>query len=218
MKRTACRRTLTSDFNVFSGVDNFHWSEGGTVFKNQSFAQWTAATGHDQNSTLCQPTLVSVGDFHLSGSDTCALDQGIALAEVPVDIDGDERPSGAAYDVGADEYVSSSASLAKSSGDVPDNTGKTNNGEHPNRFALAQNYPNPFNPVTQIEYALPQSSHVRLVVYDVFGQVVTTLVDRQQSPGHYQVRFDAGDLATGTYFYRIHAGEQVITKRMVLVK
>jgi len=90
--------------------------------------------------------------------------------------------------------------------------------ELPQVFALNQNYPNPFNPSTQIQYALPESVNVRLDVYNVMGQRVATLVNDQKPAGYHTVTFDASRLASGTYLYRLIAGNHVITKKLLLVK
>lgn len=88
----------------------------------------------------------------------------------------------------------------------------------PTQFALAPNYPNPFNPTTAIAYDLPQAAPVQLGVYDLFGRKVATLIDARQAPGRYEVVFDAHDLASGVYFYRLEAGAYTATRRMVLMK
>ena len=88
----------------------------------------------------------------------------------------------------------------------------------PGDFALEQNYPNPFNPSTAISYQLSTVSHVRLKVFDALGREVATLVEAQQSAGRYRVTFDASNLTSGTYFYRLQAGNSVDTKKLVLVK
>jgi len=88
----------------------------------------------------------------------------------------------------------------------------------PRAFALAQNHPNPFNPATTIEYALPEDARVRLEVYDVTGRRVARLLDERQAAGFKSLRWDAGDLPSGIYFYRIEAGDFRETRRMVLVK
>jgi hypothetical protein len=91
-------------------------------------------------------------------------------------------------------------------------------GELPEEFALSQNYPNPFNPTTTIEYALPEAAAVQLVVYDLLGRQVVTLVRGAQKAGRYEVVFDASRLASGMYLYRIKAGSFVSFKMMILVE
>jgi hypothetical protein len=88
----------------------------------------------------------------------------------------------------------------------------------PKEFALYANYPNPFNPLTQIKYALPEDAHVILKIYDVLGREVTTLVNEHQEAGYKQVHFDAGNLPSGMYFYKIHAGKFSSVKKMLLLK
>ena len=93
----------------------------------------------------------------------------------------------------------------------------------PAEFSLSQNYPNPFNPQTSITYALPQDARVKLIVYNLLGQKVKTLVDEHQSAGHKTVWWDGKDesrgaVASGAYFYRIDADEFSKVKKMMLVK
>jgi hypothetical protein len=88
----------------------------------------------------------------------------------------------------------------------------------PAEFALEQNYPNPFNPSTAISYQLSAVSFVTLKVFDALGREVATLVQAEQSAGRYRVTFDAGNLTSGTYFYRLQAGNSVDTKKLLLVK
>jgi hypothetical protein len=91
--------------------------------------------------------------------------------------------------------------------------------ELPAVFALSQNYPNPFNPVTEIGFSLPTASKVRLGVYNIPGQKVTTLSDTEQFPaGSHSVTWDASSVATGVYLYRLEAGSFVETKKMLLLK
>ena len=88
----------------------------------------------------------------------------------------------------------------------------------PQEFVLEQNYPNPFNPTTTINYNVARQSRVKLVVYNMLGREVATLVDGVKSVGNYSVRFDAANLGTGTYIYRMSVGDKVFTKKMILLK
>jgi hypothetical protein len=88
----------------------------------------------------------------------------------------------------------------------------------PRKYVLMQNYPNPFNPVTHIRFGLPRASKVKLEFFNVLGQRVFTLIDEQKPAGYHVVTFDARDLASGMYFYRIEAGEFTDQKKMILIK
>lgn len=91
-------------------------------------------------------------------------------------------------------------------------------GRIPKEFALYQNYPNPFNPTTVISYSLPQNSFVTISVYDALGREVTTLVNTRQSAGHHSISFDASNLPSGVYFYRLQAGAYMQTEKLVFLK
>jgi hypothetical protein len=88
----------------------------------------------------------------------------------------------------------------------------------PVEFSLSQNYPNPFNPSTEIRYAITQDSHVVLSVYNLLGQEVARLVDRRQPAGNYRATFQAGPMSSGTYIYKLEAGEFVQIRKMLLLK
>ncbi|MFQ5572084.1 MAG: FlgD immunoglobulin-like domain containing protein, partial [Rhodothermales bacterium] len=93
----------------------------------------------------------------------------------------------------------------------------------PERFELGPNYPNPFNPTTTITYALPEPVRVQLILYNLLGQPVRTLVDREQQAGRYTVAWDGRDdtrrlVASGTYYYQLRAGSFVATRPMTLLK
>jgi len=90
--------------------------------------------------------------------------------------------------------------------------------EAPKVYALNSNYPNPFNPTTQISYQIPNDGFVNLTIYNSLGQEVAVLVDQQQSIGRYTVQFNANNLSSGIYFYRIASGEFNSVKKMLLVR
>ena len=99
-------------------------------------------------------------------------------------------------------------------------------GGTPENYILSQNYPNPFNPVTKIKftvastspYPLQRGTPVTKKVYDLLGKVVTTLVNEELKAGMYQVRFDADDLPSGVYFYKLETSNIKETKKMLILK
>lgn len=90
--------------------------------------------------------------------------------------------------------------------------------EIPNTFRLYQNYPNPFNPVTKIKYGLPKNGYVKLIVYDALGKEVDVLVDEYKESNTYEAVFDATNLPSGVYYYKLEAEGFRETKKMVIIK
>jgi photosystem II stability/assembly factor-like uncharacterized protein len=88
----------------------------------------------------------------------------------------------------------------------------------PQEFLLAQNYPNPFNPTTTIQYSIPISGNVKLGVYNSLGEEIATLVNDFKIAGNYEITFDAGNLTSGIYIYRLQATDFIETKKMILLK
>lgn len=93
----------------------------------------------------------------------------------------------------------------------------------PERYSLQQNYPNPFNPTTQIKFALPRASHVTIEIFNILGQRVTKLVNKQLPAGYYEFSWNGtdgtgGEVSSAVYFYRLKAQDFVKTKKMVLLK
>ncbi|MFQ5705994.1 MAG: cytochrome c3 family protein [bacterium] len=88
----------------------------------------------------------------------------------------------------------------------------------PRKFALLQNFPNPFNPATKISFDVPRTSEVKLVIYNSLGQEVETLVDKRLTPNRYVVDFEAANLSSGIYFYRLISNEFTSTKKMILLQ
>ena len=93
----------------------------------------------------------------------------------------------------------------------------------PTEFALHQNYPNPFNPITTLRYELPENGLVNIIIYDMLGREVKTLINHTQDTGYRSVIWDATNdygkpVSAGIYLYQIQAGEYISTKKMVLLK
>jgi len=86
------------------------------------------------------------------------------------------------------------------------------------KFKLYQNYPNPFNPTTKINYELPITNYVNLSIFNLLGEIVTTLVDEKQNAGYHQVEWDASGFPSGMYYYVLNAGEYRDVKKMVLIR
>jgi len=111
---------------------------------------------------------------------------------------------------------------------VASSTGIENINSIPTEFALEQNYPNPFNPTTTIKYSIPAiqtpllggvgNGFVTLKIYDILGREIATLVNKEQKPGNYEVQFDATQLTSGVYFYKISIGNFISIKKMILMK
>ncbi|HTY59199.1 MAG TPA: 5'-nucleotidase C-terminal domain-containing protein [Bacteroidota bacterium] len=123
------------------------------------------------------------------------------------------RPEGRIRDVSVkcrnEYFADDDAAIAAAPGDQPAVV---------KDFELGQNFPNPFNPTTVIRYALPGRTRANVTVFNALGQVVRELVNEDQEAGYHEVRFDGTGLASGVYFYRLHAGSFVETKKLTLLK
>ena len=107
--------------------------------------------------------------------------------------------------------------------DIDEGTSLENPHQLPDEFALRQNYPNPFNPNTTIEYQLPREADVRITIYNMAGQSVTTLVHQSMDAGYHRVSWDGTTdvgrmVSSGVYIYRIHAGDYTQTRKMILMR
>mgnify|MGYP001465350873 FL=1 len=97
-------------------------------------------------------------------------------------------------------------------------TSVENSGSVPSKFSLEQNYPNPFNPSTKISWQSPVGGHQSIKVYDVLGNEVATLINEEKPAGSYEVEFDASNLSSGVYLYKLQAGNFVETKKMIILR
>jgi Secretion system C-terminal sorting domain len=117
-----------------------------------------------------------------------------------------DNQNGIDYDATSGNFTISSPTVVK------------NDQNSVNKYELSPAYPNPFNPSTKIRYSLPHSSNVKLIVFNLIGEKIATLVDEVKSPGTYEVNFDASNLPTGTYLYQLQTNDFITTKKMILLK
>ena len=180
-------------------------------FNNQTSTPDVAQNNIQKNPLL--ETLDSI-NFYLTENSPC-IDAGIDVG-LEFDYYGNPIFTGVAPDIGIQEYYSSTNVSSEKGNDV-------------DKFSLYQNYPNPFNPTTTIKYSIPCLSgqanvgmrhvlSVQLRIYDVLGREVATLVNQNQTPGNYEVKFDASNLTSGIYLYKLRIGNFVDTKKMILLR
>lgn len=141
-------------------------------------------------------------------------------------LEGDEAKAKQAPVTSILSPIVPTAEKMRKSGDSPrfgitiiaGNTVSNEPDETPQDFTLSQNYPNPFNPSTEISYQLEENSEVSLKIYNAMGQHVATLVNETKSAGNYRVTWNAENMASGIYYYRLQATGEIITRQMTLIK
>jgi len=95
---------------------------------------------------------------------------------------------------------------------------ETISNEIPREYKLFQNYPNPFNPATILRFQVPANGNVKIIIYDILGREITTLVNDELKPGLYETAWYAGNFASGIYYYKLISGNYSETKKMVLIR
>ena len=158
--------------------------------------------------TQANDSLTFASNFSLQ--DTLLLDEG-GLASINLDVTGDIVANGALQ-----RPVQSNVATVTITIDPTTNTSIDE--ELPIKYALAQNYPNPFNPTTSIVFSIANTDHVTLKVYDTLGREVQTLVDGTMALGQHEVQFEAGDLPSGMYLYRLESGDFNASRTLMLIK
>ncbi len=221
-----CGTNSKEDLNGYGIVVDNHFSVKGNIFQNNCV--YSASTGkvifyrlksitisqfneqdgahNDQiNGNIQKDPLfvVETDNWRLTSESPC-IDKGLLLGYT-IDFYGMPVPVGATADIGACEYQNVlSARVAEKS--TPEN------------YFLSQNHPNPFNPVTQISFFLPEKNQVSLAIFNSLGEKIVELVNQKLSQGKHVVQFNATDLSSGVYFYRLRAGRFSQVKKMILLR
>ena len=185
------------DYDNDSDLDfaSVNWSlqdNGITVFLNDGTGHFTSELNCYQSFATGIPRGIVASDFDLDGKTDLAI--------VATETGG--------YD---------SLFVLYNTGNVS-GIAEENYQQIPENISLSQNYPNPFNPTTTIEYSILQAGVVTIKIYDILGREVTTLVNEEKQRGNHVVKFNASNLSSGIYLYRLQAGSFVETKKMIVVK
>jgi hypothetical protein len=207
---TAIRLLTTakiSDYNdIHVGSFTSAYVGEGPLATYKSLANWQTL-GYDLHSVSMLPAFrapyLHIDSTHASSDFLDA--KGIPIDGILYDFDGQLR-NASTPDIGADEFSRVPIAVEEQSTTVP------------NAFVLDQNYPNPFNPVTTISFSLPSKSLVSLKVFDLIGREVAIIVSEILSAGDYSRQWNASNLPSGVYFYRLQAGKFTDTKKIVLLK
>ncbi|MCO6446366.1 MAG: T9SS type A sorting domain-containing protein [Ignavibacteriota bacterium] len=144
-----------------------------------------------------------------------SLATGIPRGVVASDFDLDGKTDLAI--IATDEFGQDSLFVLYNTGNVS-GISEENFQQIPENFSLSQNYPNPFNPSTTIRFELPESDIVTLKIFNILGEEVSTLVNTELKAGKHEYQFNANNLSSGIYFYRIQAGSFTETKKMILIR
>jgi photosystem II stability/assembly factor-like uncharacterized protein len=220
------QKTALNTYGVFSLVVTrsnalIAGASGGSVFRSTNHGQtWQLLTGVLSNKVAYALNMSSTGQIFCTTSSAevfCSTDDGITWQSVTSGLPGtvvwtigfDSRHYAFAGTNGLGVYKSSSPITSV----VPDPTNPAIRD-----FALSQNYPNPFNNGTVIQFFSPNTQTIRLEVFNVLGQKVASLLDGVVGPGEHRVFFNANDLSSGIFFYRLRAARNLLTKRMLLLK
>ena len=193
-----------SDLQVttrFPGQDPFSWR----VIEEYVVDGWGSLQTPDGEASALRVKNESITHFDLGGTvlvDTSYTIQFVTKGRLSASLDLDA----AGQLIGASYSVLEAGTAVEPGDDVP------------GRFALAANYPNPFNPQTTIPFTLHAAGAVRLAVFDVLGREVAVLVDEARPAGAYRVTWQANDLPSGLYLYRLTMGGESVTRRMTLLK
>lgn len=216
--------------NLIDTTDNY-FSALQNIFSNlaQTIEDSTLMKIFAHNSTLCKVSkeeyVAAINDFEYvitqnpNSEEAFHAEMDLMTTALLVDTSSNQlgkTVSGKYFVKGSNDYMTKLNRLIKKNFGVEEEN--TTKGFLPEEFTLMQNYPNPFNPITMIEYKIPMDTWVELKVYDILGREVKTMVDKFQAAGKYFVEFDASDLSSGVYFYKLVAQGFVKSMKAVVIK
>ncbi len=189
------------------------WEYGGNLYGGFSYAVFSWAKN---NTGYSFEAAIPFEDMQLTLKDTTVFGFEIQVN----DNDQGQRDNvlkwwSESYDSWFNPFVLGTVQLV---GETPFHTSVETQSHIVRDFILNQNYPNPFNPTTEISYSHDRSTNVKLVVFDLMGREIQTLVDQVQFPGVHKVIFDGSGLSNGVYFYKLETDRNVMVKKMILVK
>jgi len=215
-------RLEADELNItYSHFFDFGAGEAASMFGEQDFTQTELALSANANTGTVDPQLLGVSRTNDGGLDPTLAEDSPALTYANFDA-LDDFFTEVAYTgaFGTDNWMGGWSALADYgfTSNVVTSIDEDWGTSVPSAYTLEQNYPNPFNPTTNIKFALPNAADVKLEVFNILGQRVGTLVNGQMNAGYHTVTFDATNLSSGVYIYRISAGQYSQVKRMMLIK
>jgi|GEM_PF-1784231 len=197
---------------VNAGESHVEISWDPSTHANSYNVYYSTDSTHFEPCAFQKPNVVNVGDvteYTITGLDP-DKDYYIAITAVNTDLGPYANESWYENTITGAEIIRKVSWIASAVPENPQNI--------PTQFFLSQNYPNPFNPTTTINYALPVQQHVKLIIYDIQGRVVDTLVDEMHAAGFYSIEFDARHLASGVYIYSIVTEKYTKIRKLMLLK
>jgi photosystem II stability/assembly factor-like uncharacterized protein len=205
--------TARPNGGVFISTDNGdNWTLTGYSTDDQSESVVTALTVDHENDIFVGT--FGYGIFHSNdnGESWSEINSGLPYGPIY------DYPVITSFIFNAEDHILACTFNGLYRSEQPILSIKDSQNNQPITFSLNQNYPNPFNPSTKIKFALPKPQEVKIEVYNTIGQKIDILLNKQMKAGYHEVEFNAQNLSSGIYFYRIEAGEYHDVKKMIVIK
>jgi hypothetical protein len=207
--------------NIFAGTYDYGNNSAGVFVTTNNGSNWTQTSLNNRNvlslTTIGSNIIAGIYDFNNSNGVYLSTNNGTTW--ITNNQGFNTLPKVRAFLVTSDYIFAGTEEDALWRRPISDIVDIQNtNSEIPIKYSLYQNYPNPFNPITNVKFSIINSGQVKLIVYDVQGREVQTLVNESLKPGTYEAAFDGSMLNSGVYFYKLVTGNFTETKKMVLIK